>query len=148
MHYNDLLTKTVFLTKRNNISNSEIGKIINLDRQSINGRADRNSKFKPGEIEKIEKYFGIKLSDISISNNSGAAINDETICLKTEDFGKRLYAIQKKNDYTDRKMAKILGIYEDEYIDLAYGNKEPNLRILNNIKSHFQVSIDYLLYGE
>lgn len=97
MHYNDLLTKTVFLTKRNNISNSEIGKIINLDRQSINGRADRNSKFKPDEIEKIEKYFGINLTDISITNNSGAAINDETICLKTEDFGKRLYAILKIN---------------------------------------------------
>ena len=148
MNFNDLLTRLTYLTKRNNLSNTEIGNAINVERRAMSGRADRNSKFKPDEIEKIEKYFGIKLSDISISNNSGAAINDETICLKTEDFGKRLYAIQKKNDYTDRKMAKILGIYEDEYIDLAYGNKEPNLRILNNIKSHFQVSIDYLLYGE
>ena len=45
-------------------------------------------------------------------------------------------------------MAKLLGIYEDEYVDLVYGDKEPNMRVLNNIKSHFQVSIDYLLYGE
>lgn len=146
--YNSILTKLIFLTKRNNISNSEIGKSIDVERQAMSGRADRNSKFKPIEIKKIEQTFDIELDSVSIINNSGEKVKDDTIIDRTENFGKRLYKIQEKNDLTDRQMAKLLGIYEDEYVDLAYGDKEPNMRILNNIKSNFQVSIDYLLYGE
>lgn len=146
--YNSILTKLIFLTKRNNISNSEIGKSIDVERQAMSGRADRNSKFKPIEIKKIEQTFDIELDSVSIINNSGERIKDDAIKERTENFGKRLFKIQEKNDLTDRQMAKLLGIYEDEYIDLAYGDKEPNMRILNNIKSNFQVSIDYLLYGE
>lgn len=148
MLYNELLTKLTYLTKRNNLSNTEIGNIIDVERRAMSGRADRNSKFKPEEIKKIEQAFNIELNSISITNNSGERITDDTISKRTENFGKRLYKIQEKNDLSDRQMAKLLGIYEDEYVDLAYGDKEPNLRILNNIKSNFQVSIDYLLYGE
>lgn len=148
MLYNELLTKLTYLTKRNNLSNTEIGNIIDVERRAMSGRADRNSKFKPEEIKKIEQAFNIELNSISITNNSGVRITDDTISKRTENFGKRLYKIQEKNDLSDRQMAKLLGIYEDEYVDLAYGDKEPNLRILNNIKSNFQVSIDYLLYGE
>ncbi len=148
MLYNDLLTKLTYLTKRNNLSNTEIGKAINVERQAMSGRAERNSKFKPDEIKKIEQAFDVQLDSISIISNSGERISDDTVKDRTENFGKRLFKIQEKNDLTDRQMAKLLGIYEDEYVDLAYGGKEPNLRILNNIKSHFQVSIDYLLFGE
>lgn len=148
MLYSDILAKTIYLTNRNDISQTEIGTTIGLDRAAANKRAKRNSKFKPEEIKKIEQAFNIDLDSISIINNSGAKISDDTISERIENFGKRLYKIQEKNDLTDRQMAKLLGIYEDEYVDLAYGDKEPNMRILNNIKSHFQVSIDYLLYGE
>lgn len=148
MLYNDLLTKLTYLTKRNNLSNSEIGEVINVERRAIQGRASRNSKFKPEEVKKIEQHFNVELNSVSIANNSGTPVKDDTIKERTENFGKRLYKIQEKNNLTDRQMAKLLGIYEDEYLDLAYGDKEPNLRILNNIKSHFQISIDYLLYGE
>ena len=119
-----------------------------MDRVAVHGRANRNSKFKPDEIKKIEQAFNVELDSVSIINNSGEKVKDDTIIERTENFGKRLFKIQEKNDLTDRQMAKLLGIYEDEYVDLAYGDKEPNLRVLNNIKSNFQVSIDYLLYGE
>lgn len=148
MLYSDLYGKTIILTKRNDITHVEIGKCINLEKGAITARAKRNGKFKPDEVKKIEQHFNVGLNSVSITNNSGTPIKDETVKERAENFGKRLYSLQEKNDFTDRQMAKLLGIYEDEYIDLAYGNKEPNLRILNNIKSHFQVSIDYLLYGE
>lgn len=148
MRYSDFLAKLIYLTKRNNISQAEIGEAIGLDRGAANARAARDSKFKADEIKKIEQVFNIQLNSISIINNSGERKLDETIKERTEDFGKRLFKIQEKNDLTDRQMAKLLGIYEDEYLDLAYGDKEPNIRVLNNIKSHFQVSIDYLLYGD
>ena len=137
-----------FLTNRNNISQLEIGRAIGAEKGAINARAKRNSKFKPDEIKKIEEAFDVQLDSISIINNSGDRISDDTVEERTENFGKRLFKIQEKNDLTDRQMAKLLGIYEDEYVDLVYGDKEPNMRVLNNIKSHFQVSIDYLLYGE
>lgn len=148
MKYSDFLAKIIYLTKRNNISQAEIGEAIGLDRGAANARAQRDSKFKPNEIKKIEQFYDIELDSVSIINNSGKRVLDDTIKDRTENFGKRLFKIQEKNELTDRQMAKLLGIYEDEYVDLAYGDKEPNLRVLNNIKSNFQVSIDYLLYGE
>lgn len=148
MLYNELLNKLICLTNRNNVSQLEIGRAIGAEKGAINARATRNSKFKPEEIKKIEQAFNVELDSVSIINNSGERISDDKIKDRTENFGKRLFKIQEKNDLTDRQMAKLLGIYEDEYVDLAYGNKEPNMRILNNIKSNFQVSIDYLLYGE
>ena len=63
MDFNTLLTKLIYLTKRNNISNTEIGIAINVERRAMSGRAERNSKFKPDEIEQIENAFNVKLSD-------------------------------------------------------------------------------------
>ncbi len=42
-------------------SQAEIGKILGLAQTSISGRANRNSNFDDEEIEKIEKYYHIKL---------------------------------------------------------------------------------------
>lgn len=148
MKYSDFYGKIIILTKRNDLTHAEIGDCIGIERGAIFARAKRNSKFKPDEIKKIEEAFDVQLDSISIINNSGDRISDDTVEERTENFGKRLFKIQEKNDLTDRQMAKLLGIYEDEYVDLVYGDKEPNMRVLNNIKSHFQVSIDYLLYGE
>ncbi len=148
MIYSDFYGKLIILTKRNDITHVEIGKLINLEKGAITARAKRNGNLKHEEIKKIEEAFNVEFDSVSVINNSGNPIKSKSAIENSENFGKRLYALQEKNDLTDRQMAKLLGIYEDEYVDLAYGNKEPNLRILNNIKSNFQVSIDYLLYGE
>mgnify|MGYP002625786894 CR=1 FL=1 len=148
--FNEVLTKLTFLTKRNNLSNTEIGNAIDVERRAINGRADRNSKFKDTEIQKLESYFDVCINDVSISNNSGEE-REEVLNVKknAENFGRRLHEhVQEKNKYSDRQMARLLEIYEDDYIDLVCGVKEPNMRILNTIKANFEVSIDYLLYGE
>lgn len=148
MQYNDLLTKIVFLTKRNNISNSEIGKVINLDRQSINGRAERNSKFKPDEVEKIEHAFNVNLSVVTISDNSGERQNDTTVDEKSSQFGKRLSELQAQHNFLDREMAQLLKISEQAYLKLVTCKNKPDLDVLNRIKQNFKVSIDYLLYGD
>lgn len=148
MQYNDLLTKIVFLTKRNNISNSEIGKVINLDRQSINGRAERNSKFKPDEVEKIEHAFNVNFSVVTISDNSGERQNDTTVDEKSSQFGKRLSELQAQHNFLDREMAQLLKISEQAYLKLVTCKNKPDLDVLNRIKQNFKVSIDYLLYGD
>ena len=150
MEYSDFYGRTIILTKRNNLTHAEIADFIGKEKGAIFARASRNSKINDIEIEKVEDKLGIKLSDISISNNSGER-REKAIDTKksAERFGRRLFdQVQVKNNLSNREMAKLLGLYEEEYIDLAYGSKEPNMRILNNIKANFEVSIDYLLYGE
>ena len=148
MDFNTLLTKLIYLTKRNNISNTEIGIAINVERRAMSGRAERNSKFKPNEIEQIENAFNVKLSDAFITPNSLEENNDITIPMKVETFGKRLSVIQDKYEYLDKEMAKRLRISEEDYIDLKCGNIEPTFKILVRLKQCFRVSIDWLLFGE
>lgn len=148
MNYNDLLTKLTFLTKRNNLSNTEIGNAINVERRAISGRAERNSKFKPHEVEKIENAFKVDLSVVNISDNSGERQNDTTVDEKSSQFGKRLSELQAKHNFLDREMATLLKISEKDYLKLLVGKIQPDLQILNRIKQNFKVSIDYLLYGD
>lgn len=148
MYYNDLLTKLTFLTKRNNLSQQEIGDAINVERRAMNGRARRNSKFKQDEIEKIEHAFNVNLSVVSISDNSGERQNDTSVDEKSSQFGKRLSELQAKHNFLDREMAQLLKISEKDYLKLVVGKIQPDLNILNRIKQNFKVSIDYLLYGD
>ncbi len=76
--------------------------------------------------------------------------NAESININPADFeiGKRLSKIQEQNKCPDKDMAKILGIYEYEYYDLKQGLKEPTIKILNNLKQSFNISVDWLLYGD
>ena len=147
-NYNEVLTRLIYLTNRNNISQQEIGEALLMDRAAMHGRAKRNSKFKPDEIEQIENAFNIKLSDAFITPNSLEENNDITIPMKVETFGKRLSVIQDKYEYLDKEMAKRLRISEEDYIDLKCGNIEPTFKILVRLKQCFKVSIDWLLFGE
>ena len=115
MYYNELLTKLTHLTKRNNITNAEIGKAINLDRQAMSGRALRNSRFKDFEIEAVEKYFCIDFSKITIYENTFERQNDVLIPEKTSKFGKRLALLQEKSGLSDTEFSELLDIEEDEY---------------------------------
>ena len=146
--YNSVLTRLVFLTKRNNLSNAQIGKPIAVERQAMSGRAERNSKFKPDEIEKIEAAFDVDLSVVSIIENSGERQNDTKVDEKSSQFGKRVAELQAKHNFLDREMAQLLKISEKEYLKLALGKIPPTLDILNRLKQNFKVSIDQLLYGE
>ena len=143
MNYNEVLTRLVYLTKRNNISQTEIGEAINVER-----RAERNSKFKQSEIEKIESSFDVDLSVVSIADNSGERQNDTSVEEKSLLFGKRLSSLQAKHNFLDREMAILLNLSEKDYIKLITGKIKPDSDILNRIKQNFKISIDYMLYGE
>lgn len=148
MLYNDLLTKLTYLTKRNNLSNTEIGNVLNIERRAINGRAERNSKFKDFEIEKIEKFFNIDLSTISILENSLERYFDNSIDDKIDNLGDRLLMLKEKNNLSNLKMAALLDISESELIDIIRGKTPPDWRVIKNLKQNFKVSIDWLLFGE
>ncbi len=148
LEYNNVLTKLTFLTKRNNLSNTEIGNAINVERRAMSGRADRNSKFRHQEIKMLEEAYDINFKDISIQTNTLDRQNDTTIPEKIESFGIRLTELQDKHEYLDKDMAKLLRITEEEYIDIKLGDIEPDFNVLVRLKQCFKVSIDWLLFGE
>lgn len=145
--YNNVLTRLTFLTKRNNLSQAELGEKIGVERRAMNGRADRNSNFKPYEIEKIEHAYDVDLSSVSITENSGERQNDTSIPSRAAEFGYRLGDLQDKHGYLDKDMAKILHISEDDYIDIKCGDIEPDVQVLHRLKQCFKICIDDLLYG-
>ncbi len=148
MHFNDLLTKLTYLTKKNNITNSEIGKVIGLDRQAMSGRAARNSTFKSFEIEKIEKYYNVDLSGLLINSNSLKRRYDDTFSANREQCKERINIIKNKNNLSNLQMSVLLNISENELEDILTGKTMPDLNILSNIKKNFEVSVDWILFGE
>ncbi len=63
-------------------------------------------------------------------------------------FQERLFALRKEFEYTQRDVAKMLGISQPSYIRYENGSSQPNLQTLSNIADIFDVSVDYLLGRE
>lgn len=148
MRYNELLIKVTYLTGLNNLTQTEIGGLIGLDKAAVNKRAKNNSKFSAIEIEKIEKHFNIDLSAVTILNNTLALKNDAEVQDKFKKFGERLTKIQEKTGISDKDFAEILKLFHYEFSAVKSGSFAPDIKILNLIKQHFSVSIDWLLYGD
>ena len=148
MLYSDLYGKLILLTKRNDITHAEIGSCIDIKPGAIFARAKRNSKIKEDELFKIEQYFKVNINSVTTVDNSLQRQNNINIKSNLSGFGIRLGELQNVSNLSDKDFAKLLGLYTDEFYDLKSCNKEPNLRILNEIKQHFKVSVDWLLYGE
>ena len=148
MFYNDLLTKLIYTTKKNNITNADIGKAINLDRQAMSGRASRNSKFKDNEIKQIERYFNVDLSQAYIFENTLERVFNKTIQNKNIVFSERLNKLKIKNNLSDFQMAGLLNISEQDYNKLMNNDITPDLKLIDNIKQNFKISVDWLLYSE
>ena len=152
MNYNDIIVKIAYLTKRNNIKQSELADIIGLTKQSINGRAERNSEFEEDEIKAIEQHYNIDFSSINISVNLNNDLknkkSNKTIKEKLSDFPNRLIKIQKLSGLSDKDFAEKIELYRDEYIEFKTGERKPDINIVNSLKLHFNISVDWLLYGE
>lgn len=85
---------------------------------------------------------------ISTCENTLEKNNNIEIIKNTDTFYKRFNQIQKENDLNDFQLSKLTGIEESRIEKLGIGKVLPTLEELNTLKSHFDVSIDWLLYGE
>lgn len=82
--------------------------------------------------------------DIFLDINKNNVYN--SVSPKKEFTAYNLAKFQEENNISDRNMAKKLGIFEYEYIDLKHGEIEPTFKILNRLKQSFNVSIDWLFF--
>ena len=129
------------------VSRSKIGDVIGTSRQNVNKKFNNpNSEVSVSELLKIEDYFNVKI--YPNSNNSMDRQNDVEVSDKFSQIGKRYAEIQGKHNFLDREMAQLLEISEKEYIGIKVGKKEPSIKVLNNTKRNFKVSMDWLMYGE
>ena len=83
-----------------------------------------------------------------IKDTSLLRIDNTTIVKKLDSFYKRFNQLQKENDLNDYQFSKETGISEARIEKLGIGKVLPTLEELNALKTHFDVSIDWLLYGE
>lgn len=103
---------------------------------------------------KVNALWLLTGEDDIFINNVGNKYNNllQTKPLDIEEgyknFGKRLTVIQDNNCFTDSKMADILKISHCFYINLKLCKKEPDIKIINNIKKYFNIDVNWLLYGE
>lgn len=101
-------------------SQAEIGKILGLRQTAVSGRANRNSNYDDEEIEKIEKYYHIKL------------IADNTHCGILQFSGFDRIEINYWPDLPDElKNPKIVSCWFDkEIVENAWGMSAEHLCIV------------------
>jgi transcriptional regulator with XRE-family HTH domain len=68
--------------------------------------------------------------------------------LKISDFGERLLWLIKSNQLNQSSFANKLSVAPNFVSDLVRGIRKPGTEILIRIKNNFNVSIDWLLFGE
>lgn len=155
------------------ITQSDIAKALDTSRSNISHRIKNNSEIKISEVEKIAKFSNIAKihefmndylkyigqyagdlkeieEDCKICNikNSLKLSNNDSCHEKLKTFYKRFNQLQKENNLNDYQFSKETGITEARIEKLGIGKVLPTLEELNALKAHFDVSIDWLLYGE
>ena len=65
-----------------------------------------------------------------------------------EEFGKRLKTLRNKSGYTQENLAEILETTSKTVGRLERGETWPSIEMLTLLRSEFNVSADYLLFGE
>ena len=128
------------------ISLAKIGEILGISRAAVSKRCKLGSDIGVSELIKIENFYGVSL--YKSDYYSGERQNDTSVYKKTMEFGKRLSELQMKHNFLNKEMAQLLEISEKDYIKLVKNDKNPDMKILNNLKRNFKVSVDWFLYGE
>lgn len=153
--YNTVLTKIIYLTKRNDITQAEIGEACGLNKAAANKRAKRNSKFSDDEIQEIEKFFHVSLKDVDILNNTDSEYflkpdYNLGIQFDFDEWGKRLLMLQVASGMLDSEaFSKYVDISPKRLDDFIRKNKYPSGEELLKLKIRFsKTNFDWLLFGK
>lgn len=123
------------------MSVNELAETINVPARTIGG------------YERNERTPSIELAtqlcnNLNVNANWFVTGKGEMFIKKSATPGSRIADIQEQNNISDYKFAEMLDIPESELTDIIIDKKEPDMRVLKNLKKHFGVSIDYIMYGE
>ena len=131
------------------ITQADIAEALGITKSAVNKKLMRDSHFRPGEIEQIEKHFGVNFSDFKLATPNTLQPKDNEQVLKNfEHFGERLNEIQGELGYLDKAMARIMGIDEKRYMRIKLGKEDATAEQLARLASKVDVSLDWLIKGE
>jgi len=130
------------------ISQTDIANILNMTRANISLRVKNKSEVTVSELQKIEKFYGVKLYQSPVNIILSPKYN-LGVQYDFDNWGKRLLKLQvSANILDDKVFAKMLGISTRRLDDLVRKNKYPTGEELLAIKTNFsETSIDWLLFG-
>ena len=130
---------------------------LNVELNTYRGYEYKTKNLPDKILEKLVLVFNVNLNwlftgvgDMFISqcNNTLERKNNYYLIKNLKTFYKRFNLLQKENNLNDFQMAKLLDIPESRVEKLGLGMAFPLAEELNNIKLSFDVSLDWLLFGE
>lgn len=131
------------------ITQADIAEALGITKSAVNKKLIRDSHFRPGEIEQIEKHFGVKFSDFKLAAQNTLQPKDNEQVLKNyEFFGHRLAELQEELGYLDKAMARLMGVDEKRYMRIKLGKEDATTEQLVLLVSKVDVSLDWLIKGE
>lgn len=138
-----------YLTKQI-ITQAEVADILGLTKGAVNNRIIRGNIFSDEEIKVLESRYNVSLEQFKekLKCNSLEIVNNKESIEHYQTFRKRLIKIQSVNEMDDKEFSEKIGITEARFEKLSIGIAQPDIDLLNALKLNFDVSIDWLLYGE
>lgn len=96
------------------------------------------------------EWLALGTGEMFVSQTENTLIKcDNSAFLENKDtFHKHFNKLQAENKLNDYEMSKLLDISESRIEKLGIGKAEPTFEELCKIKAHFDVSIDWLLFGD
>lgn len=144
------------IRKTKGLSQQKLAEVLNFKLGPINSIENGTQKSVPFALAKaLNEVFGYNIEWVidgigemydPLKNTLEIRYADVLEGMQT--FGKRLQKIQLKNDFSDEQIAKIIDISLKRYLELCVENKEPTTKELLNIKENFDVTLDWLLFGD
>lgn len=154
MNYTEFLHALQDLIKDKTIRQADLARALGTSTSNLSQKFNNhNSEVTISDVEKAQNYFGVQLyvkinDDIKIYNNSKKRQFDEKIITKLKNSGERINQLQELNNLSNEQMAFLLNISTDEYLNIKNSKSIYDINILNNLKTNFKFSLDWLLYGE
>lgn len=141
------ITELLTILKFHNIhmTSKEIADLWGMDAAAFSRKKRKGTQIKHKNIKQLEDELNINLIS-EIKNNNKFLKTPRQISI--EGWGERLCNIMSDNDITPNKLSKLTKISEYQIGKFILNSKEPTVKELNIIKSYFDVSIDWLLYGD
>lgn len=139
----------------NDISQQKLADSLGMKIGAINSIEKETQKEFPLPLAlAINETYGIDL--IWILYGKGEMIPKKTNTLELryapileqmQTWGKRLQKIQLTNDFTNEQFAKIIDVSLKRFLELCIDSPKPKIEELVNIKENFDVTLDWLLFG-
>lgn len=145
MNFIELKTILQNLTNRK-IYDTEIAKILNVTSANISKRTKNDSEITVSELQAIENYYGkliYKSPVYSLERHFIPNIKD-----KRKNFANRINKIIAKHNLSSAQMAVLLNLSEQEFDNIKNEKSLIDINLLDKLKENFNVSLDWLLYGD